>query len=256
MATRRPTSRDPRVKEHRFFVSPDQLHDGTVVFSDEQSRQMRAVLRLRPGDLVRAFDGVAPVDHVVQLVGPTRGTVIGTHPQAPEPQTRLVVYPALLQRGKFEPVLQKLTEIGAAAIVPVLTARGLVREPPDEQRQARWRVILREAAEQCGRGIVPALQPAEAFLRAIAAAEGTKLVAYEREPRRQLRDVLQSPSTPTVAAFVGPEGGFTPEEADCAERAGAHLITLGPRVLRTETASPLLAALVLYELGDLSSGRD
>jgi 16S rRNA (uracil1498-N3)-methyltransferase len=246
------------MKQHRFFVPPDQLHDGTVVFSDEQSHQIRAVLRLRPGDFVRAFDGAQPVDHMVELtqLGPARGALVGTRPQPPEPKTRLVVYPALLQRDKFESVLQKLTEIGAAAIVPVLTARGLVREPPDEQRQARWRVILREAAEQCGRGIVPALQPAQAFLRAIAIAEGTKLVAYEREPRRQLRDVLKSPSTPTVAAFVGPEGGFTPEEADCAERAGAHLITLGPRVLRTETASPLLAALVLYELGDLSSGRD
>src|SRR5207237_744744 len=125
---------------------------------------------------------------VVQLVGPKEGTIVGTRPQPPEPKTRLVVYPALLQRDKFEPVLQKLTEIGAAAIVPVLTARCLVREPADDQRQARWRAILREAA-------------------------------------------------------------------DGAEHAGAHLITLGPRVLRTETASPLLAALVLYELGDLSSGH-
>ena len=74
-------------------------------------------------------------------------------PQAAEPRTRLVVYPALLQRDKFEPVLQKLTEIGAAAIVPLLTARGVVREAPDEHRQMRWRSILRESAEQCGRGV-------------------------------------------------------------------------------------------------------
>ncbi|TME38709.1 MAG: RNA methyltransferase, partial [Chloroflexi bacterium] len=65
----------------------------------------------------------------------------------------------------------KLTEIGAAAIVPVLTARGLVREPPDDQRQARWRAILREAAEQCGRGVLPALLPTQTFPRALASAE-------------------------------------------------------------------------------------
>jgi len=241
-------------KQHRFCVPPGQLHDGTVVFSDEQWHQIRAVLRLRPGDMVRAFDGATPVDHVVQLVGPKEGTIVGTRPQPPEPKTRLVVYPALLQRDKFEPVLQKLTEIGAAAIVPVLTARCLVREPADDQRQARWRAILREAAEQCGRGVLPALLPTQTFPRALASAEGTRLVAYEREPRRQLRDVLRS-APGTVSVFVGPEGGYTPEEADCAEHAGAHLITLGPRVLRTETASPLLAALVLYELGDLSSGH-
>ena len=152
------------------------------------------------------------------------------------------MYPALLQRDKFEPVLQKLTEIGAAAIVPVITARGLVREAPDERRRERWRAILREAAEQCGRGVLPVLLPAQTFAQAIGSAEGTVIMAYERERRRQLRAVLQ-PGTTTVSLFVGPEGGFAPEEAACAERAGAHLVTLGPRVLRTETASPVLAAL-------------
>ena len=241
------------MRQHRFLVPADRLYGDTVVFSDDQSRQIRTVLRLRNGEAVRVFDGVTPVDHVVQLIGPWRGTVVGTRPQPPEPKTRLVLYPALLQRDKFEPVLQKLTEIGAAGIAPVLTARSLVREPPDERRQERWRAILREAAEQCGRGVVPVLLPAQVFSEAVASAAGTVILAYERERRRQLRDVLEGGTT-TVSVFVGPEGGFTAEEAQCAEHVGAHLITLGPRVLRTETVSPVLAALVLYELGDLSSG--
>jgi 16S rRNA (uracil1498-N3)-methyltransferase len=241
------------VRTHRFFVTPDQLNGDTVRFSQAQAHQLRSVLRLRAGDVVRVFDGLAPVDRLVELASTGQGTVVDTRPQPPEPRTRLVMYPALLQRDKFEPVLQKLTELGAAAIAPVITARGLVREPPDQRRQERWRAILREAAEQCGRGVVPALLPAQAFSPAIDSAEGAVIVAYERERRRQLRDVLHPPA-PTVAVFVGPEGGFAPEEAACAERAGAYLVTLGPRVLRTETASPVLAALVLYELGDLSSG--
>jgi 16S rRNA (uracil1498-N3)-methyltransferase len=241
------------VKAHRFFVAPDQIDGERVRFSGDQAHQLRSVLRLRIGDMVRVFDGLAPADRLVELVRPGEGRVVGTRPQPAEPRTRLVMYPALLQRDKFEPVLQKLTEIGAAAIAPVIMARGLVREGPDERRRQRWRAILREAAEQCGRGVVPELLPAQTFVDAIGSAAGTLLVAFERERRRHLREVLVSRPA-TVSAFVGPEGGFAPEEAECAERAGAHLVTLGPRVLRTETASPVLAALVLYELGDLSSG--
>jgi 16S rRNA (uracil1498-N3)-methyltransferase len=240
---------------HRFLVDPDQIRDDGVAFSRQQWHQIERVLRLRSGDSVRVFDGVQPVDYVVQLTGTAVGQLEGTRPQAAEPKTRLVVYPALLQRDKFEVVLQKLTEIGAAAIVPVVTARSLVREPPDERRAARWQSILREATEQCGRGAVPALRPTLPFAQAIMQAEGTVVMAYERELRRNLKQALQgAPST--VALFVGPEGGYSAEEADCARQTGASLITLGPRVLRAETASPLLAALVLYELGDLSSAVD
>ncbi|HEV7666861.1 MAG TPA: RsmE family RNA methyltransferase, partial [Chloroflexota bacterium] len=163
------------------------------------------------------------------------------------------------QRDKFEQVLQKLTEVGVAAVVPVLTARSVVREPPDERRQTRWRAILREAAEQSGRGTIPQLTAAVPFADAIAqaTAEGVTLVGYEQERQQTLRTALTAvrpaQRARTVGIFVGPEGGYTPDEAAVAQRAGAHLITLGPRILRTETASPILAALVLYELGDLSS---
>jgi 16S rRNA (uracil1498-N3)-methyltransferase len=241
------------VRLHRFFVAADQLRGEAVEFSRDQSHQIRNVLRLRAGDRVCVFDGVSSTDLLIELEDATRGGVVGTRSQPPEPGTKLVTYPALLQRDKFEPVLQKLTEIGVAAIAPVISVRGLVREPPDERRQERWRTILREAAEQCGRGVVPDLLPTQAFASAIAAAQGALVVAYERERRRHLREVLDPPPA-AVSLFVGPEGGFTREEAECAVRAGARLVTLGPRVLRTETASPLLAALVLYELGDLSSG--
>jgi 16S rRNA (uracil1498-N3)-methyltransferase len=243
--------------KHRFFVSADQLNGDEVTFSSEQWHQLHTVLRLRMGDCVGVFDGVQRSDRRVELVGPGMGKVVDEEPQAPEPRTRLVVYPSLLQRDKFEVVLQKLTEIGAAAIVPVLSARSLVRQAPDEGRQARWRAILREATEQSRRGVVPELLPALDLARAIerAMGEGTVIMAYEEERRRSLHEALER-TQHTVSIFIGPEGGYTPEEAAAASTAGAQLVTLGPRVLRTETASPLLAALVLYELGDLSSAQD
>jgi 16S rRNA (uracil1498-N3)-methyltransferase len=243
--------------KHRLFVSGDQLRGDAVSFSTEQWHQLHTVLRLRIGDNVGIFDGIDPVDRRVELVGPAAGRVVGVQPQPPEPRTRLIAYPALLQRDKFETVLQKLTEIGVAAIVPVLTARALVRQPPDEGRQARWRAILREATEQCRRGVVPELLPALDFSQALAraAGEGFVVLAYEDERRGTVREALDG-APRTVSIFVGPEGGYTPEEVSMASEGGARLVTLGPRVLRTETASPLLAALVLYELGDLSSAQD
>lgn len=236
---------------HRFSIAVSQLSDGSVTFTPDQSHQLRNVLRLRPGDHVRVFDGLLSADQIVELANTSEGRVVGETPHAPEPRTHLAAYPALLQRDKFEPVLQKLTEVGAASITPVITARGLVREGPDERRMARWRAIVTEAAEQSGRGRVPMIGGALPFEAALCAAPGLKLVAYEAERQQQLRTALAT-RPDVVAVFVGPEGGFTPDEVLRARELGAAVITLGPRVLRTETASPVLAALVLYELGDLS----
>jgi 16S rRNA (uracil1498-N3)-methyltransferase len=237
---------------HRFLTT--ERHGNEVEFSTAQARQIERVLRLRPGDRVRAFDGQAPIDLVVELTGPSAARIVERCPQPPEPRTRLIAYPALLQRDKFEPVLQKLTELGVASIVPVLTARGLVREPPDAARLARWQAILQEATEQSGRGRVPRLHAAMQFDETVkrASQEGATVFAYEEERHATLREALRNAGD-TVSIFVGPEGGYTHEEARLARDSGACVITLGPRVLRTETASPVLAALVLHERGDLSS---
>jgi 16S rRNA (uracil1498-N3)-methyltransferase len=235
---------------HRFFVEVDQIVGDSVSFREGQAHQIGHVLRLRVRDRVQVFDGKTPCDRVVELSGPQLGRIVDEAPQAAEPRTRLVVYPALLQRDKFEPVLQKLTEVGVAAIVPIFTSRGLVREAPDEKRSWRWQAILREAAEQCGRGTVPELCGALPLDAAVAGAEGTRIIAYEGEQRVGLRKVLAS-RPGAVSVFVGPEGGFAEAEVSRARTLGAVSVTLGPRILRTETASPILAALVLYELGDL-----
>jgi 16S rRNA (uracil1498-N3)-methyltransferase len=240
------------VSRHRFLVATPISQ--SVVFSKRQQHQITHVLRLRAGDRVRVFDGITPSDYLVELDKASGGQVVGTCLQRPEPRTVLIAYPALLPRDKFEPVLSKLTELGVAAIVPVLTVRSLVRELPDAARLERWRNIVCEATEQCGRGRVPELRPAASLEGALQllTTEGTAVMAYESEREYTLRKALQGAGD-TVSIFVGPEGGFTPDEAQLARKHGARLITLGPRILRSETASPVLAALVLYERGDLSS---
>jgi 16S rRNA (uracil1498-N3)-methyltransferase len=239
---------------HRFLVDADDIVGERVTFSDLQAHQMRHVLRLRPGDQVVVFDGQEPADLLVELTSPTEARVLEARAQPAEPRTALVAYPALLQRDKFEPVLQKLTELGVRAISPVISARSLVREPPDHRRLLRWSAILREATEQCGRGVVPRLLETLPFAAAIGRATraGLTLVAHPAEPERSLASLLAEAGE-TVSTFVGPEGGFDAGEVEMAVSLGAHVVTLGPRILRTETASPVLAALVLHALGDLSS---
>jgi len=236
---------------HRFLVDPAGWRAERVVFSAAQAHQIRSVLRLRPGDQVRVFDGERACDRLVELVGPAEGQLLDELPQAAEPRTHVVAYPSLLPRDKFELVLQKLTEVGASRIVPVVCERSLVRDPPDERRLARWRLIVQEATEQCGRGRVPQLASAESFGAAIAHAPGQRLVAYAGGGLSLPSAVSEAPST--VSLFVGPEGDFSPREVQQAHQAAAHLVTLGPRVLRADTASPVFAALVLYELEGRSS---
>jgi 16S rRNA (uracil1498-N3)-methyltransferase len=242
---------------HRFYVCPDQLNGEDVEFSVEQASQLTKVLRLRVGERVRVFDGVGAADHVVSLTTlSTRaasGRVIGTQTHAAEPRISLAAYPALLGRDKLDQVLQKLVEVGAARIVPVRTARSIVRDLPDAERRERWQRVVREAAEQSGRGRVPEVGESKDLADAVveAAASGAALLAHEGDGACPLRGVLrQLTQREQLSIFVGPEGGYTDAEVARARAAGAHVVSLGPRILRTETASPVLAALVLYELDD------
>ena len=246
---------------HRFFVSPDARHGARIRFDDAQAQQMRRVLRLRPGDRVVALDG-AGRQYEVELdeVGATAaGRVLAEAAAAGEPVARLTLYQSLLQRDKFEWVLQKGTEIGVAVFAPVITRRSLVRDAElGPERLARWRRIIQEAAEQSGRGALPALRPPLPFAAAAAEAAGygRALIAWEGEARRTLGEALAAPPEPlTVALYVGPEGGFDPVEVEAATGHGALPVTFGPRILRTETAALVGAALVLYQLGELDAPR-
>lgn len=243
---------------HRFFLPPEHIHSDIVVFPPELSRQLSAVLHVRPGKRVIVLDD-AGGEYQVELTTVERnralGQVVDRRPAPGEPRAHLTLYLALSQREKFEWMLQKCTEIGAAAFAPIVTCRSLVQDERDTARKLeRWQRILREAAEQSQRGRVPTLRPPLRFEAALETASGAdlKLVAWEREAAITLRQALKSlqPATrPAVAVFIGPEGGFSEAEIAAARRAGFQPITLGERILRMETAAMVTAALLLHEIG-------
>jgi len=246
------------VAQHRFFVPPAAVQHGQVRLPADLSHQVARVLRLRPGDEIVVLDGSGR-EYAARLVRAdpreTSAEIVATRLSRGEPALHITLYQALLPREKFELALQKGTEVGISAFVPVQTARSLAgTEAVTGEKLERWRRIVREAAEQSERGRVPVVEPAERFPEAVrqAVRVGPALLAWERDNQHGPREILaRLPSAGELALFIGPEGGFTAEEVEQALAAGATPIGLGPRILRAETAGPVLAMLALFATGNL-----
>jgi len=243
-----------------------------VRISGPAVHQISHVLRLRSGQRVVVLDDSGR-EYTVKLVRRGQkeigGRIVAQAQAMGEPRTRITLYQAVLKGERFEWVLQKGSELGIAAFVPLLCARNVVRDPAAVAKKLpRWQTIIREAAEQSHRGRLPRLQTPLDFAAACRQAQamgGLSLLAWEEETALDLKQVLhaRSPAAPGLAGddspaianiqlFIGPEGGLTAQEAALATAQDIQPITLGPRILRAETAGLVAAAALFYELGDLS----
>lgn len=247
----------------RFFVPQGVLGGSEVTLPRELARRTATVLRLRRGDHVLLSDSSA-LDYEVELTAVSArsatGRVVAERPSPPEPSLELVLYQSLIRPQRFELVLEKGTELGVARFVPLLSGRATVKTPRPSgaggsRRAERWRRIATEAAEQCGRGRVPAVDPPTPFEQAVSAsgAPGLRLLPWEGERSQGLRSYLRGIDQPpaAVSLLIGPEGGLAEGEVDMAREAGWVPVSLGPRILRSETAGIVAAALVMHELGEM-----
>ena len=246
---------------HRFFIPPEWIQEKQVALSGEVAHQVRHVLRLKTGDRIVVLDDTGweceiELRQVERDV--VRGQVVEERQSSGEPHTRLNLYQAALKARKFEVVLQKGTELGIVEFVPVVCERSVVGEVSEiDTKQERWRRIIREAAEQSCRGHLPVLRPTTMFGPACqnAVNSGSRvLILSEREQEVSLKQALaqggrnDESTAKSISLFVGPEGGFTPEEIYLAAQYGAQPVGLGPRILRAETAGLAAASAILYEL--------
>ncbi len=238
----------------RFFVTPEVLQTDAICLNDRDlAHQLSRVLRLGPGARVLLLDGHGMACEVELLAlerDKVRGIVRQRLVASGEPALHLSIYLALIRPERFEWALQKCVELGAARLVPVACARSLPSDRADQRRIERWQRILREAAEQACRGLLPTIEPPISFAAACARVATTALpiILWEQEAPA-LRDRLPGTPPATCALLSGPEGGITPEELTLAQAHGIMPASLGPRILRAETAPVAAAALLIGLLG-------
>jgi len=245
---------------HRFFIPPENILASVVIFPDNVARQMRNVLRFKPGERVMVLDNLG-YQYLIALddlsAKQLRGRILEKMPALGEPKIQLHLYFSLTQREKMEWILQKCTELGVVEFTPFVCARSLAREKGmDVSKARRWEKIIQEAAEQCGRGRIPALRDVVTLaqaLKIITARNEIGLVAWENERQTNLKDLLKGAKThlrvsKALNIFTGPEGGFTQKEMEDFQKAGVQSFTLGERLLKMETAAMTVCALVMYEL--------
>ena len=188
----------------------------------------------------------------------TTGTVLERSVTAGEPGIHLTLVVCLTQREKFEWILQKGTELGAAEFQPVISSRSLVQKG-DDAKMERWQRILKEAAEQCGRGRIPLINKPvkwEACMKGVHPGS-LNLILWEEEEQAGFRQVIQQNREKTgFSLLIGPEGGLTEDEVLSARGAGFIPVSMGRRILRMETAAIAAAAVVMYELGEMDPRSD
>ena len=261
----------------RFFIDPDSIDKGANharIVDLQQIKQIANVLRLNVGSQVIILDGKGFVGRcqITQMSKKEILLDIKEEMEAlAEPLIQVTVSMPLLRGGRFDWALQKLTELGVASVIPILCERSVVTFDPKSkdknEKIDRWRAIAREAAEQCERSIVPEILPPTSLSDLVAPSAvinwDLKFLCAERSEGFLLSHVLRnlqnqenghqiSHAWPmNILVVVGPEGGFTDEEIANADQMGFQLVSLGPRILRSETASVYALAQIMTILGDI-----
>lgn len=243
----------------RFFLPGLLAAVGEDVSLAPLHHQLTRVLRVQPGTQLVLLDNQGG-ERLVEVVSVDRrdtvARVVEVRPTLAEPGVAVTLYQCALKGDKLEWVWQKATELGVTTMVPVISHRTVVRPFTGlRSKQARWEAIVREAAEQSGRGRLPTMAPGCNLADCLASAPGLRLVAWEEEgeSRPGLIHALTRAPLPVeaVSLLIGPEGGLEPDEIAQAQEAGWQVVSLGGRILRAETAALAAVTLVMGALGEM-----
>ena len=241
-------------KPPRFFIDPSQVREPYISISGEDVRHIRLALRKEPGDLLTLLDGQGK-EYTVKITTIEK-TEIDTeivdrrerHPASPT----IVLGQGIAKADKMDWIVQKATELGVTSIVPLVTERTIVKVKDEEKRVSRWQKICREAAMQCDRPDIPKIEGIRSFndfLLTLAADLKTLFLMPWEEGTQHIKTILQKQQgAERVIVLIGPEGGFSKAEAGTAASKGFHLVSLGPTILRAETAALAAISMVRYEL--------
>lgn len=242
---------------YHFFVSPEQIRADSVMIKGPDVNHIKNVLRMKPGEKVLISDGNG-MDYECEISEITgeyvEADILSCDGAGTELPVRLYLFQGLPKSDKMELIIQKAVELGAYQVIPVNTKRCVVKldEKKAKARTDRWNKIAESAAKQSKRSVIPQVTPVMSFADAcrMAGELDRNLIPYEaahnmEETRQELREI-----TPGMKAgiFIGPEGGFEETEIEQAVKAGIRPVTLGRRILRTETAGLAILSILMFQL--------
>lgn len=240
-----------------FFVTPSQIEGKSIYIEGSDVNHMKNVLRMRPGEQVMISDGnncrylckVAAYEEEKAVL-----EIVEEQQADTELPSRIYLFQGLPKQEKMELIVQKCVELGVHEVIPVSMKRCVVKldEKKAKKKRERWQQIAESAAKQAGRGMIPKVRPLLTYQEALKEAQDLDvvLVPYElatgiEETKRVIKEIQPGQ---TVGIFIGPEGGFEKEEAEAAVKSGAKEITLGRRILRTETAGLAIVSVLMFHL--------
>ena len=246
---------------YQFFIETSQIAEDQIRILGKDVNHMKNVLRMKPGEEIRVTDSETSRSYRCEVAELYEETVVchilAEEEEGSELPVRIYLFQGLPKADKMELIIQKAVELGAAGIVPVMMKRTVVKleDKKKDKKRERYQMIAESAAKQSGRGIIPevtgfmsfreALQYAGKFDLLIVPYESADGIAYAREIIAQASNL---PDGANIGIFIGPEGGFAKEEIDVAKEAGAKIITLGNRILRTETAGLAVLSILMFQM--------
>lgn len=242
---------------YRFFIASGQISEGILRVTGEDVNHIKNVLRMKQGEDIEAVDenGLVTTARIKSLTADEiLAGVLFSEPSGAELPNKITLFMGLPKFDKMELIIQKAVELGVSEIVPVTTRRTVVKldAKKETSKRARWQAIAESAAKQAKRSYIPSVGEVKTFSKALEEARkmDTVLLPYEcadniEKTRAILGDIKSGES---IGVFIGPEGGFEKEEAEAAGKAGAKIITLGKRILRTETAAIAILAVLMIGL--------
>ncbi|MBE6013707.1 16S rRNA (uracil(1498)-N(3))-methyltransferase [Anaeropeptidivorans aminofermentans] len=241
----------------RFFISSESVEDGSFTPFPDDIKHIVNVLRMKEGELLTLCDSKG-FDYKCRIKDISKNSIslelISKNKSVSEPEVKITLYQGIPKQDKMELIIQKAVELGIYRIVPVDTERAIVSlKGKEDKKISRWQKIAESASKQSGRGIVPEIAQVMTFKEAVSEASKERLsfIPYELEEEKLLSNIIRGFSGESMSYFIGPEGGFSEKEVELAREHEIIPVSLGKRILRTETAGLAVLSAIMYELGEL-----
>lgn len=243
----------------KFFINKEDIKNNSIEITGGDATHIAKVLRTEVGEILTLCDGNG-TDFTAKVTSCTKDQVlldiIDSFDCLAEPEVFVTLFQGIPKQGKMDYIIEKCTELGISRIVPVSTKRSVVKidgKKSEAKKLERWRKIASESVKQCARGSIPEVTDVMSVAQAIEFSKGLDFTfcAYECEKETSIKSVLSGISPKSVGIFVGPEGGLDDAEIELFNNANIKTVTLGKRILRTETAGHTILTAIMYEFNEL-----